>query len=109
MLVSIIKREFQDNLFSFKFSLTLIICLVLFLTSAYLMTEDYQKRVQQYSTTRSQQERPIEERQPIPLLSATERLSNFKDVRLGFSEGAAIAEAERCLNCAGHLCKDVCP
>ncbi|MHA2181017.1 MAG: FAD-dependent oxidoreductase [Promethearchaeota archaeon] len=49
------------------------------------------------------------ERQPIPLLSVTERLSNFKEVRLGFSEEAAITEAERCLNCAGHLCKDVCP
>ena len=49
------------------------------------------------------------ERQPMPLLSASERLSNFKEVTLGFSQEAAIAEAERCLNCAGHLCKDVCP
>jgi len=48
-------------------------------------------------------------RQPIPLLSASERVSNFKEVTLGLSEEAAIAEAERCLNCAGHLCKDVCP
>lgn len=76
MLVSIIKREFQDNLFSFKFSLTLIVCLVLFLTSAYLMTEDYQKRVQQYSTTKSQQERPIEERSPIPLSIMAKGLDN---------------------------------
>ncbi|MHA2128528.1 MAG: FAD-dependent oxidoreductase [Promethearchaeota archaeon] len=50
-----------------------------------------------------------QDRQPMPLLSATERVSNFKEVSLGFSEEAAIAEAERCLNCAGHLCKDVCP
>ena len=50
-----------------------------------------------------------QERQPMPLLSASERVSNFKEVALGFSEEAAIAEAERCLNCAGHLCKDVCP
>lgn len=76
MLVSIIKREFQDNLFSFKFSLTLIVCLVLFLTSAYLMTEDYQKRVQQYSMTKSQQERPIEERPPIPLSILAKGLDN---------------------------------
>ena len=76
MLVSIIKREFQDNLFSFKFSLTLIVCLVLFLTSAYLMTEDYQKRVQQYSTTKSQAERPIAERQPIPLSVLAKGLDN---------------------------------
>ncbi|MHA2390959.1 MAG: FAD-dependent oxidoreductase [Promethearchaeota archaeon] len=49
------------------------------------------------------------DRQPMPLLSTSERASNFKEVALGFSEEAAIAEAERCLNCAGHLCKDVCP
>ncbi len=49
------------------------------------------------------------ERQSMPLLSASERVSNFKEVTLGFSEEAAITEAERCLNCAGHLCKDVCP
>ncbi|MFW9872519.1 MAG: FAD-dependent oxidoreductase [Candidatus Thorarchaeota archaeon] len=48
-------------------------------------------------------------RQSMPLLSASERISNFKEVALGFSEEAAVAEAERCLNCAGHLCKDVCP
>jgi NADPH-dependent glutamate synthase beta subunit-like oxidoreductase len=49
------------------------------------------------------------ERQIMPLLSASERISNFKEVALGLSEEAAITEAERCLNCAGHLCKDVCP
>jgi len=49
------------------------------------------------------------DRQPIPSLTAEERISNFKEVSLGYSDEAAIAEAERCLNCAGHLCKDVCP
>ncbi|MHA2183985.1 MAG: FAD-dependent oxidoreductase [Promethearchaeota archaeon] len=49
------------------------------------------------------------DRQEIPLLSASERTSSFKEVSLGLSEEAAIVEAERCLNCAGHLCKDVCP
>ncbi|MFC1864551.1 FAD-dependent oxidoreductase [Chloroflexota bacterium] len=50
-----------------------------------------------------------QERQPMPLLAVKERVSNFKEVALGFSEEAAIEEAKRCLNCAGHLCKDVCP
>jgi NADPH-dependent glutamate synthase beta subunit-like oxidoreductase len=49
------------------------------------------------------------DRQPMSRLPAEERISNFKEVSLGYSEEAAIAEAERCLNCAGHLCKDVCP
>jgi len=44
--------------------------------------------------------------QPMPV---AERISNFKEVVLGFSEEAAMKEAERCLNCAGHLCKDACP
>ena len=50
-----------------------------------------------------------QERQSMPLLPVAERLSNFKEVALGFSPEAAMAEAKRCLNCAGHLCKDVCP
>jgi len=50
-----------------------------------------------------------QERQPMPLLPVAERVSNFKEVVLGFSAEAAIEEAKRCLNCAGHLCKDVCP
>ncbi len=49
------------------------------------------------------------ERQPMPNLPVAERISNFNEVTMGYSEEAAIAEAERCLNCAGHLCKDVCP
>lgn len=48
-------------------------------------------------------------RQPMPALPVTERLTNFSEVELGLSEEAAIEEAQRCLNCAGHLCKDVCP
>lgn len=48
-------------------------------------------------------------RQSVPTLPVSERTSNFKEVSLGFDAGAAIKEAERCLNCAGHLCKDVCP
>jgi heterodisulfide reductase subunit A-like polyferredoxin len=47
-------------------------------------------------------------RQPMPALSAAERKS-WKEVPLGFSEEAAIAEAKRCLHCAGHLCREVCP
>lgn len=48
-------------------------------------------------------------RQSVPTLPVSERVSNFREVSLGFEAEAAIKEAERCLNCAGHLCKDVCP
>ena len=47
-------------------------------------------------------------RQVMPMLPAAERVLNWDEVSLGFSAEAAIAEAKRCLNCAGHLCKDAC-
>jgi ABC-type transport system involved in multi-copper enzyme maturation permease subunit len=76
MLISIIKREFQDNLFSFRFSVTLIICLVLFLTSAYLMSSDYQRRLEHYSAARSEQEGKLNEQLPIPLSVLAKGLDN---------------------------------
>jgi len=48
-------------------------------------------------------------RQAMPVLPVSDRISNFKEVALGFDADAAVAEASRCLNCAGHLCKDACP
>ncbi|MFC1964062.1 FAD-dependent oxidoreductase [Chloroflexota bacterium] len=50
-----------------------------------------------------------QERQPMPLQPVAERTFNFREVALGLSPEAAITEAKRCLNCAGHLCLDVCP
>jgi len=48
-------------------------------------------------------------REAMPLLPVERRVRGFEEVALGFTEEVAIREAERCLNCAGHLCKDVCP
>ncbi len=49
-----------------------------------------------------------EPRHSLRILSETERRS-WKEVSLGFSEDIAVAEAKRCLNCAGHVCREVCP
>jgi NADPH-dependent glutamate synthase beta subunit-like oxidoreductase len=49
------------------------------------------------------------ERVRMPELSFAERALNFKEVALGFTADTAAKEAERCLNCAGALCRDVCP
>lgn len=35
--------------------------------------------------------------------------NSFNEVNAGFTEAQAIEEAKRCLNCAGHLCLEVCP
>ena len=49
-----------------------------------------------------------EPRRPLPNLSLTKR-NTWDEVSLGYTEDAAVNEAERCLNCAGHLCREVCP
>ncbi len=40
-------------------------------------------------------------RKGIPKLPVAERMGNFKEVELGFSEEDAVHEASRCLSCAG--------
>jgi anaerobic dimethyl sulfoxide reductase subunit B (iron-sulfur subunit) len=45
----------------------------------------------------------------MPSLPTPERVLGFKEVELGYNADMAVAEAKRCLNCAGHLCRDVCP
>lgn len=47
-------------------------------------------------------------RQSILTLPVIQR-KTFEEVSLGLSEERAMLEARRCLNCAGHLCKEVCP
>lgn len=47
-------------------------------------------------------------RQPLQILPVSKRKPS-NEVHLGFSKEAAFAEARRCLNCAGHLCREVCP
>ncbi|MFH1123536.1 MAG: FAD-dependent oxidoreductase [Pseudomonadota bacterium] len=49
-----------------------------------------------------------QQRQAPRNLSGSERRT-WKEVSMGFTEEAAVAEAKRCLNCAGHLCLEVCP
>ncbi len=45
-------------------------------------------------------------RTKMPVRPAEERKHDFKEVNLGFSEDAAIAEAKRCLECGCHDYKD---
>ncbi|MBI4303992.1 MAG: FAD-dependent oxidoreductase [Chloroflexi bacterium] len=49
------------------------------------------------------------ERQEMPTLSVRNRAHNFEEIALGYNQERAIAEARRCLNCAGRLCLRVCP
>ena len=46
---------------------------------------------------------------PIPTQSPKERIRNFNEVALGYSENTAIDEAMRCLNCKNTPCVTGCP
>lgn len=50
-----------------------------------------------------------EERQEMPKLTARERVHSFDEVAMGYDQERAVAEAKRCMNCAGRLCLRVCP
>lgn len=48
-------------------------------------------------------------RVPMPRQDPVVRARNFEEVALGYSRAEAIAEADRCLQCAKPLCKTGCP
>ncbi|HKJ64999.1 MAG TPA: NAD(P)-binding protein, partial [Desulfopila sp.] len=52
------------------------------------------------------------ERAKMPELAVSERIANYKEIELGFSEDQAMAEASRCVDCGGccecKLCIDQC-
>ena len=48
-------------------------------------------------------------RHGMPAQDAAERIGNFDEVALGYSEDIAIGEAERCLECKKPKCVDSCP
>lgn len=49
------------------------------------------------------------ERNKMPNQSPNERIYNFKEVALGYSQSVAIDEATRCLNCKNAPCTKGCP
>ncbi|RKZ17398.1 glutamate synthase (NADPH), homotetrameric [bacterium] len=48
-------------------------------------------------------------RQEMPKQKPEERIKNFKEVALGYTEELAIKEAQRCLQCPRPFCVDGCP
>ena len=45
----------------------------------------------------------------MPTQSPEERIKNFDEVALGYTEEQAIDEAKRCLNCKNRMCIQGCP
>ena len=46
---------------------------------------------------------------PMPVQQPSERILNFNEVALGYTEELAVAEAQRCLNCKNMPCVSGCP
>lgn len=46
---------------------------------------------------------------PMPAQDPVKRARNFNEVALGYSEEAAVAEANRCLQCKNEPCRQGCP
>jgi len=55
---------------------------------------------------------PKKARQAMPLLPVDQRIGNFREIELGFTEEMAVEEAKRCLSCGGCSecleCEKVC-
>ena len=51
----------------------------------------------------------VPHRVPMAEQSAEERIKNFKEVPLGYTEDEAVEEAKRCLQCKKPSCMDGCP
>lgn len=51
----------------------------------------------------------VPNRVPMAEQSAEERIKNFKEVPLGYTEDEAVEEARRCLQCKKPSCMDGCP
>ena len=48
-------------------------------------------------------------RNAMPMQQPSERIRNFSEVALGYTEEIAVSEAQRCLNCKNKPCIDGCP
>ncbi|CEP66078.1 Glutamate synthase (NADPH), homotetrameric [Moorella glycerini] len=51
----------------------------------------------------------IPQKTPMPSQNPKERIRNFNEVALGYTEEMALAEAERCLQCKKAPCRQGCP
>lgn len=51
----------------------------------------------------------VREREPMPHQPGKERIKNFLEVALGYSEEQALSEAKRCLSCKKKPCIEGCP
>jgi glutamate synthase (NADPH) small chain len=77
---------------------------------AYLLEEQcaLERAAEQVEQANKREVRKIP-RQPIPAREPEERIKDFNEVNIGFTEALALLEAQRCLDCKRPACVDGCP
>jgi len=87
MLKSIIKKEILHNLTSYKFTIIIILTIVLILVSMFIMYRDYQLRVENYEILQPKSNEPIAIVPPTPLSifakGLDENLTRSYEIRFG--------------------------
>jgi len=87
MLKSIIKKETLHNLTSYKFTIIIILSIVLILVSMFIMYRDYQLRVENYEILQPKSNEPIAIAPPSPLSifakGLDENLTRSYEIRFG--------------------------
>ncbi len=67
MLWTLIRKEIQENLYSFKFLIVFLLLTVLMLTSVFVMYQDYRVRMENYEVLRPKPTQPFVIVPPTPL------------------------------------------
>lgn len=71
MFFTIVRKEFLSNLFSFRFTITMILCILLMLISSYTLREKYEQHLSEYDAA------------VISHRKALDEASNLQNVMLG--------------------------
>ena len=58
---------------------------------------------------RKRNDKAMDEDVPMPRQEPEDRVKNFEEVALGYTEEMALAEAARCLKCKNPQCQKGCP
>ena len=61
------------------------------------------------SEPRKRNDKALDEDVPMPRQEPEDRVKNFTEVALGYTEEMALAEAARCLKCKNPPCRKGCP
>ncbi|MFC1537810.1 ABC transporter permease subunit [Candidatus Latescibacterota bacterium] len=61
MILTIAKQRFLSNIMTMRFTISFILCVVLFVASTFILTQDYTERLRQYQTSVQESENALKE------------------------------------------------